>query len=288
MIGIFDSGFGGLTTLKELLKIIPERDFLFLGDQARSPYGIHGQERVTEYTEQGVEFLFTKGAKIVLLACNTASADALRNLQAKYGSQKKVLGALIPAMEEALQKTRYGRVGLIATRSTVETGNYEKELQKLWKTHYKPTEKKALTKPILTSVSAPLLVPLVEEGWIKKPETRSILKKYLISLKHANVDTLILGCTHYPLLQKEFERKMGKNCVIINSGASQAKAFAEYLKNHPKISSSLSQSSSSSSPLQRGARGDLQFFTTDCPEKFQKLGEIFLGKKMKKVENVKL
>jgi len=278
MIGIFDSGFGGLTTLKELLQLMPERDYIFLGDQARNPYGNRSQESVIRCTEEGVKFLFSKGAKIVLIACNTASADALRNLQEKYGAEKKVLGTLIPAIEQAMQISRYGNIGLVATRSTIESENYEKELEKRWKLHWKPKEKKALKKPKLYSVVAPLLVPLIEEDWLTKPETRMILKKYIMPLKHAHVDTLILGCTHYPLLEKQFARKMGKNCRIINSAKAQAESFVEYLKRHPKINEQLS--------LDKGGRGDLQFFTTDCPKRFQELGQKFLGKKIKSVEKV--
>lgn len=280
MIGIFDSGFGGLTTLRELLRILPQYSYVFLGDQARTPYGNRSPETVTQFTSEGVDFLFSQGAKIVLIACNTASADALRHLQKKYGAEQKVLGALIPAMEESLQKSRYGRIGLIATRGTIEAKNYDAELEKLWQEHYKPQEKKAFPKPKLYKVAAPLLVPLIEEGWSKKPETKMILKKYVMPLKHAHVDTLILGCTHYPLLEKQFLRKMGKSCSIINSGKAQAEAFAQYLKRHPEIERIL-QNRSSQDPT-------VQFFTTDSPERFQKLGQQFLGQKIKQVHKAAL
>jgi|SRR6185295_3027466 len=276
MIGVFDSGFGGLTVLKELLKLLPEYDYIFLGDQARTPYGNRSQEAIITFTEEGVNFLFEKGAKIVLIACNTASADALRALQAKYGATKKVLGTIIPAVEQALQKSRYGRIGLIGTRSTVQSGNYEKELEKLSAIHWQSQEKKAQKKPTLIAVPAPLLVPLIEEGWLRRPEARMILKKYLMPLKHANIDTLILGCTHFPLLEKEFARKMGKNCRIINSGKVQAEAFVNYLERHPEIEKTLSH------------EGKREFFTTDSVAHFQNLGEKFLGQKMKTVAQVSL
>jgi glutamate racemase len=277
MIGIFDSGFGGLSTLKEWHKIAPEYDILYLGDSARAPYGPRSTQTITEYTKQGVDFLFSKGAKIVLIACNTASADALRVLQIQY-PEKKILGAIIPAVEEALQKTRFGRIGLIATRGTVSSKNYEQEIAKRTLIHYAPTEKRALESPVVFSKAAPLLVPLVEENYIKKPETRMILRKYLAPLKNANIDTLILGCTHYPLLQKEFEKKMGARCTVVNSGAAQARSFLDYLSRHTDIEQALTKN------------GSMYFYTTDSTERFCEIGSQFLGRKIGKndIEKVEL
>jgi len=272
MIGIFDSGFGGLSTLKELIHLLPEHYYIYFGDNARAPYGSRSTEMIRRFTEQGVDFLFSQGAHIVLIACNTASSDALQYLQHKYNGKKKVLGVLIPAVEQALQKSRYGRIGLIATQSTVDAQNFEKEAEKRTSTYYMPQEKKALKDPILISKACPLLVPLIEEGWIKKPETTMIIKKYLLSLKFHNIDTLILGCTHYPLLQKTIQKKMGKNCILINSGKAQAEQFLEYLSRHSDISQSLSQTKT------------LQLFTSGCPEKFKRLGQKFLGRGIGKVE----
>ncbi len=274
MIGVFDSGFGGLSTVKELIKLFPQHDMLYLGDSARAPYGNRSTETVIKYTQEGVEFLFSKGAKMVLLACNTASTDALRFLQQKYGNEKKVLGALIPAVEEALEKTKYGNIGVVGTRGTIVAGNFEKEILKRSVFLYHPASKKAQKIPKVFSQSCPLLVPLIEEGWIKKPETRMILKKYLLKLKSCHIDTLILGCTHYPLLEKEFAKKMGKNCILINSGKAQAQKFKEYLHLHQEIAQTLSQN------------GTRQFFTTDCPERFAELGSQFLGQKIGDVQKI--
>ncbi len=269
MIGIFDSGFGGLSTLREWERLTSEYDVLFLGDSARTPYGTRSTETIIRFTEQGVNWLFEQGATIVLVACNTASADALRHLQTKY-PERKILGVTIPAVEEALEKSRFGRIGVIGTRGTITSGNYTKEISKLAPEWYLPTDKRALEKPTTTGVAAPLLVPLVEEGWIKKPETRMILKKYLLPLKMANIDTLILGCTHYPLLEQEFVRIMGKRCQIINSGAAQARKFAEYLGRHSEIEMKLSKNRQT------------QFFTTDDPERFRELGSHFLRRQIAK------
>ena len=272
MIGVFDSGIGGLTTLRELQKILPEYSYMYLGDTANTPYGKRSVSRVRELTEAGVNFLFSKGAHIVLIACNTASTDALRYLQEKY-PEKKILGVLIPAVEKALEYSRYGNIGIIATQHTVDSGNFEREIQKKYKEY-----SQFKTSPSVVSVSAPLLVPLIEEGWAHKPETTSILKKYILKLKAAQVDTLILGCTHYPILQKIFERKMGKNCVIVDSGKAQAEKFQKYLKNHPEISEKLSLHSDKK----------MQFFTTDCPKKFLDLGRKFLGVQILSVEKIEI
>lgn len=269
MIGIFDSGFGGLSTLREWEKLAREYDVLFLGDSARTPYGTRSTETIIRFAEEGVDWLFANGSKIVLVACNTASADALRHLQTKY-PQRKTLGVTIPAVEEALKKSRFGRIGVIGTRGTITSKNYEKEIAKLAPLHYHPTDKRALPTPTTTGVAAPLLVPLVEEGWITKPETRMILKKYLTPLKMANVDTLILGCTHYPLLEQEFARLMGKRCTIINSGAAQARSFLEYLQRHPEIETALTKT------------GQTRFFTTDDPVRFCEPGSHFLRRKLGK------
>ena len=292
MIGVFDSGIGGLTTLKELQKILPEADYLYLGDTANSPYGKRSVERVRDFTEAGVEFLFQKGAEIVLIACNTASTDALRFLQEKYrkiSPEKKVLGVLIPAVEQALENSRYGNIGLIATEHTVRSGNFEEEClrkypEKYQKNFSEKNQKKNARNakfqkiPQIISVSAPLLVPLIEEGWSEKPETMAILKKYILPLTSQNIDTLILGCTHYPILEKMFSKKMGKNCTIINSGKAQAEKFLLYLKKHPEISEKILKNTQKI--------GTCKYFTTDCPEKFSHLATKFLGKHIQEVKKV--
>jgi glutamate racemase len=287
MIGVFDSGLGGLTTLKELQKVCPEYAYCYLGDTANAPYGKRSTETIKKLTEQGVEFLFAKGAKIVLIACNTASSDALRFLQKKYKNipEKKVLGVLIPAAQQALEHSRYGVIGVVGTQHTIDSGNFEKEIAKNADQFFSPTEKDARNKkrfqkiPKVFSASCPLLVPLIEEGWVKKPETTSIVKKYITPLKSCNIDTLILGCTHYPIIEKIFQKKMGKNCRVINSGKAQAEKFLDYLQSHPEIETAITQKS---------AENTTQFFTTDCPEKFRTLGQKFLGIPLPHVQKVEM
>jgi glutamate racemase len=268
MIGIFDSGFGGLTVMKEYLKKYPEFDYMYLGDQANTPYGSHSKERVNKLVVQNVEFLVKKGCKLIIIACNTASADALRHVQQIYKGKPVILGVLVPAVEEALRKTRFGRIGVIGTRGTVNSGAYTRELNKYESALYKPTDKRALPHVVVTEKACPLLVPFVEEGMIKDTVTRMTLRTYLRPLKHAHVDSLILGCTHYPLLQKEVERMMGRQVTVISSAKAAADAIDDYFKRHPEVKKSLSQN------------GKRIYYTTDCPERFSDLGSRFLGEKI--------
>ncbi|MFH1012472.1 MAG: glutamate racemase, partial [Candidatus Peregrinibacteria bacterium] len=202
MIGIFDSGFGGLTVMKEYLKKYPQFDYMYLGDQANMPYGSHSAEHVNKLVVQNVDFLVKKGCKLIIVACNTASADALRHVQDIYKGKPTILGVLVPAVEEALRATRFGNIGVIGTRGTIASGAYKRELHKYAPMLYKPIDKRAHAEIRVYEQACPLLVPLVEEGMTDHAVTRMMLKNYLRPLKHAHVDTLILGCTHYPLLQK--------------------------------------------------------------------------------------
>lgn len=268
MIGIFDSGFGGLTAMKEYLKKYPQYDYIYLGDQANAPYGGHSQERVNKLVVQNVEFLIQQGCSLIIFACNTASADALRHVQQIYKGSPTILGVLVPAVETALEQTRFGRLGVIGTRGTIKSNAYAREMEKYAKNHYKPTEKRALKSPKVTQQACPLLVPLVEEGMTQNPVTHRILKDYLRPLKHAQVDTLILGCTHYPLLQKSIERIMGKQVRLVSSGTAAVDAMKDYFKRHPEVAGQLSQ------------KGSRRYYTTDCPERFSDLGSRFLGEKI--------
>jgi len=210
MIGIFDSGFGGLTVLREYLEKYPEYSYMYLGDQANLPYGSHSADRVNKLVVQNVEFLVKKGCKLIIFACNTASADALRQVQRIYKGKPTILGVLVPAVEEALKRTRFGKIGVIGTRGTIKSEAYLRELKKYEADLYRPSEKRAGKKIEVHQQEAPLLVPLVEEGMTKNQMTTKLLKRYLKPLKHANVDSLILGCTHYPLLQKRDPKDHGK------------------------------------------------------------------------------
>lgn len=267
MIGVFDSGLGGLTVLRAFLKHLPQYDYLYLGDNARAPYGNKSLEVIYRYARQAVEFLFDRGCILIILACNTASAKALRKIQQEWlpsnHPDRRVLGVVIPVAEVGVQVTRYGRIGVIGTRATIETKVYQQELDKL-RSDLK-----------VYGLACPLLVPLVEEGWTGKPETNRILKKYLRHLKDKKVDTLILGCTHYPFLQKDTERIMGKNCKVLDGPEIVADKLEDYLHRHPEIETRVTRN------------GTVTYFTTDDPERFKRFGEKFLGQTLDQVEKAK-
>lgn len=263
MIGVFDSGYGGLTVLKEFLKRLPQYDYLYLGDSARAPYGNKSLKVVYTYTRQAVDFLFSQGAVLIILACNTASAKALRRIQQEWlplhHPDKRVLGVVIPLAEAAVDASRWGRIGVIGTRATIESRVFDQEIHKL------NPELKVFER------ACPLLVPLVEEGWVGRPETRSILKKYVLPLKSTAIDTLILGCTHYPFLKKDITRIMGRNCRVLDAPAIVADKLSDYLARHPEIETNLSRTQKR------------HFFTTDDPERFKTFGENFLGQRIGEV-----
>jgi len=276
MIGVFDSGFGGLTILRAFVGYknkdrgpsLGGYDYVYLGDNARTPYGNKSEEVIYNYTAEAVNFLFKAGCRIIVVACNTASAKALRRIQREWLPERypdrKVLGVLIPIAEAAAETTRTGRIGIIGTRATIESGAYERELNKL--------------KPGLEIFSrpAPLLVPLVEEEWLGKPETRMILKKYLRPFKVKRIDTLILGCTHYEFLYKDTVRIMGKNCKVLDSPGIVADKFLKYLARHPEIETKLSKNKKRI------------FYTTDDPGKFKNFGNKFLNMGVNEVKRIAL
>ncbi len=259
MIGIFDSGFGGLTIFKHIARELPAYDYLYLGDNARAPYGNRSQETIYAFTVEAVDWLFKQGCMLVVLACNTASAEALRKLQQewlpKHYPDRRVLGVIRPVVEEAIKITK-GKVGVVGTRATISSHAYEREIKKL--------------KPDATVIehACPLLVSLIEEGWATKPETKRILRYYIRPLQQ-KVDTLILGCTHYPILLDEFVRKMGKRCRVLDPGPIVAESLKNYLARHPEIDAGLSK------------KGVIKFFTTDNTKQFNQLGGQFFGKLLK-------
>jgi len=275
MIGVFDSGFGGLTALKEFLRVLPDYDYIYLGDNARAPYGNKSDEVIYNYTGQALDFLFNKGCDLVIIACHTASAKALKKIQQEYlparYPDKRVLGMVAPMAEEAVKLSRYHKLGVIGTTATISSGVYKKELEKL---------RNDLE---IYQEACPLLVPLVEEGWTGKPEARMILKKYLRPLKIKQIDTLILGCTHYPLMIKDISRIMGKNVKIINPAVVAAEKLADYLKRHGEIENKLSKNN-----LSAGEAGKLVFYTTDDVNKFKNFGQKFLGREIKKAKKAAL
>jgi len=261
MIGIFDSGYGGLTIFREILKKLPDYDYIYLGDNFRAPYGNRSQEAIYKFTHQAVEYLFNQGCELIILACNTASADALRKLQENYLPKKypdrRILGVIRPLAEAAVKISRFKRIGVVGTRSTVESETFVKELQ-----GQDPAVK-------VFQQACPLLVLLIEENWLKKPETRMIMKKYLRPLKSLQIDILLLGCTHYILLLDEFRQIMGRRIPVPHPGEIVAQSLVDYLNRHPELETRLSKNKK------------VNYLTTDCPDRFSEQTRLFLGHTVK-------
>lgn len=206
MIGLFDSGIGGLTVVRELLRQAPDASFVYLGDTARTPYGNKSKETIERYSLENAAFLLSHGATSIVVACNTASALAIDALRAAHPTIP-IFEVITPAVEDALAATR-GRVGVIGTRATVGSGIY-------------PSQLHALRPQLFVQAQAcPLFVPLVEEGWLTDDETKRIARRYLRPLRQSQIDTVVLGCTHYPLLAPIIQRYLGHRTTLIDSAAS--------------------------------------------------------------------
>ncbi len=259
-IGIFDSGFGGLDILRGIVAKLPDYNYVYLGDTARTPYGTRSKEVVYEFTREAIDFLFKKNCELVILACNTASSDALRKIQREYlpkhSSKKRVLGVLIPAAEEAVRKTKNGKIGVIATEGTVRSGAFTREIKKLEK-YVKVLER-----------ACPLLVPLVESGEHNSKAAELILKNYLAPLKAKGIDTLILGCTHYGILERKIKKLAGPKIRIISGAKIVPEKLKDYLNRHTEVERGL------------GKGGKRAFYSTDLTDKFKILGSKFFGRKI--------
>ncbi|MFA5022035.1 MAG: glutamate racemase [Patescibacteria group bacterium] len=266
MIGIFDSGLGGLTVTKEVMRQLPNYQILYLGDTARAPYGNRSQELIYKFTEQAVDYLFKQGCKLIIIACNTASAEALRKIQQKWLPKHypagRVLGVIRPVAQEATKISSLARIGVVGTKATISSNAYIRELQIL-----NPAVK-------VLQQACPLLVPLVEEGFINRPETQKIVRYYVRPLKLKNIDTLILGCTHYPMLLKQFKKAAGKNIKVFDPAVIVASSLKDYLARHPEIEKQLAKNK------------DHQFLVTDLTQNFANNAERWLGQKieLKKIE----
>ncbi|MFA9498011.1 MAG: glutamate racemase, partial [Deltaproteobacteria bacterium] len=242
MIGIFDSGIGGLTVVKSLMEKLPGYNMIYFGDTARTPYGSKSPETVVRYALENTDFLLKQGAKLIVMACNTASSVAADRVAENYDIP--IFEVVTPATEQAVKISNTLTIGVIGTRATVKSGIYEHKIMAL-----KPDAK-------VYSAACPLLVPLVEEGWMKKPETVMIIKKYLHPLKVRQIDTLILGCTHYPLLKDKIQRKIGKRVHIIDSSIAIAENVKFFLDTHPEVDKQLSKNNA------------FRLFVSDITEQF--------------------
>ncbi|EKE24970.1 MAG: Glutamate racemase [uncultured bacterium] len=259
-IGIFDSGFGGLNILRGILKELPEYDYVYLGDTARVPYGNRSKETIFEFTRQAMDFLFQNDCQLIILACNTASADALRKLQQEYLPEnypdKKILGVIIPTAEEAIFKTKNNKIGVLATEATVKSKAFEREITKL-----NPGIK-------IYQNACPLLVPIVESGEHETAIADIVLRKYLQSLLEKNIDTLILGCTHYEAMENKIKEIVGGKIEVISESEIIARKLKNYLARHSEMESKLSKKSKQI------------IYTTDLTDRFIRLGGEFLGREI--------
>lgn len=258
MIGIFDSGIGGLTVVRAIMDALPQYDIVYFGDTARTPYGNKSGRTVIEYSLQNTEFLAGHGAKIIVMACNTASSVATEALQSRF--DLPVYEVISPAVDMALETTRKNIIGVIGTRATIESGVYERKIRQR-----RPEAK-------VYSVPCPLLVPLVEEGWSKKPETRMIVKKYLHPLKVRQIDTLILGCTHYPVLKGIIQQKIGKKVRIIDSSVALAGRIRQFLADFPDIDAVL------------GKTGKARFYVSDITPQFEKTARTVIKRNIELIQ----
>lgn len=254
-IGLFDSGVGGLTVARELFRILPQEDIVYFGDVGRSPYGGRSKEIITKFTHQDVAFLQEHHVKFVICACNTASSVALDEVSKNYASP--MIGVIEPGASAAVARTSSGRIGVIGTTATVSSNAYARVIHDLD------------TKIKVFSLACPLFVPLAEEGYIDKEATYLIAKEYLKTMQDVEVDTLILGCTHYPLLKHVIADVMGDKVTLIDSGEETARAAYRLLTDKGLLHSRTSQRPS--------VGGDHKFFVSDVPEKFTQVAMRFLG-----------
>lgn len=256
-IGIFDSGVGGLTVVKQIFKRLPKEEIIYLGDTARVPYGTKSPETIKRFAIENTEFLMKFKVKLIVVACNTASSISLDLLRGRF--HIPIVGVIKPGAAKAVTVTRNNKIGVIGTHATVKSRAYEKEIKRISKDMD------------VVSKACPMFVPLVEEGWVNEKVTLDIARKYLSALSGKRIDTLVLGCTHYPLLKSAISKVMGKNVKIIDSAGSVADEAYNILMALGMLSESLKN------PNHR-------FFATDAVEHFVRIGEKFLGSKIHKAE----
>ena len=250
-IGIFDSGVGGLTVAREVMRQIPNEKIVYFGDTARVPYGSKSKETITKYSEQIVRFLREQNVKAIVVACNTASAYALDELEKEMNIP--IIGVVKPGAKVAADATQNGKIGIIGTEATVGSKIYSRYINKI-----KPDAE-------VLGKACPLFVPLVEEGLLHDPVTDEIAMRYLSSLIDSGIDTLILGCTHYPLLYSKIRLYVPQSAQVITQGEIIAESLIDYLKRHPEMDKKCSRS------------GSCRYLTTENPDKFSEMASLFMN-----------
>lgn len=260
-IGIFDSGVGGLTVLKEIVRALPQEDTIYLGDTARVPYGTKSPETVTRYAQQITSFLASRDIKLLVVACNTASAFSLDALKERF--PMPIVGVIEPGSRRAAAVTRTGKVGVIGTEGTIRSSAYAKAIKRM------NPEIEVITR------ACPLFVPLAEEGWVDNEVARITARMYLQGLREEGVDTLVLGCTHYPLLKGIISEVMGEGVTLVDSAEETARTVAEILRGRAILRPA-------------SEKGNHHYFVTDVPAGFIRVGNRFLGGRLGDVYQVSL
>ncbi|MBP7527153.1 MAG: glutamate racemase [Syntrophorhabdaceae bacterium] len=258
-IGMFDSGVGGMTVFKEVKELLPHEHIIYFGDTARVPYGNKSPRMVTKYALESALFLLTKGIKLLIIACNTSSAFALQILQRRM--PVPVIGVISPGATEAVRHTKSGRVGVIGTRTTIKSTAYERSIRKL------------NAGMEVFSRACPLFVPIVEEGLEHDEIARLMAEKYLGDLRETGIDVLVMGCTHYPVLEDVIRQTMGSGVEIVHSGKETAKEAFKILEERDLFN-------------KRG-RGKYEYFVTDSPESFREIGGRIVGEELTHVKSLK-
>ncbi|MCL5031449.1 MAG: glutamate racemase [Bacteroidetes bacterium] len=260
-IGVFDSGIGGLTVVKRISSNLPKEDIVYFGDTARVPYGSKSNSTVIEYSIQDAKFLINKNVKAIVVACNTSSSIALNNLRKSFNVP--VIGMIEPGSQAALKASKNGRIGVIGTRATVNNKAYSNQIKK-FNSDIQVFEK-----------ACPLFVPLAEEGWIKHKATYDIAEEYLKELRDKEIDTLVLGCTHYPILAEVIQEVIGEKVNLIDSGIASAEAVQVELDRYDLNTN-------------KNSLGNQEYFVSDIPVKFKEVAELFLGKEVSEVSKIDL
>lgn len=260
-IGVFDSGIGGLTVVKRLLSTLPNENIIYFGDTARVPYGSKSNSTVIEYSLQDARFLLSKNVKAIVVACNTASSIAIDELKKTF--PVPVIGMIGPGSKGAVKETKNKKVGVIGTRATISNSAYAKRI-------------KSLDSSIeIIEKACPLFVPLAEEGWINHDATYKIAEEYLAELREKEIDTLVLGCTHYPILSGVIKEVIGNNVKLIDSGVASAEIVKDELLKRALLSN-------------KNDLGIADFYVSDIPVKFKEIAQLFLGKPVNDVHKVEI
>lgn len=258
-IGVFDSGYGGLTILNQIRELLPQYDYIYLGDNARAPYGTRSFDIVYRFTLEAVRYLFDQGCHLVILACNTASAKALRTIQQNdlplIDPDRRVLGVIRPTVEKVGEISRNGNIGIVGTPGTIRSGSYELEIAKLHPTFHTYTQ------------ACPMWVPLVENREASSPGADYFVKQEVdwLMAKEPAIDTIILGCTHYPLLYDKIRRYVPESARVLPQGEIVAESLVAYLQRHPEMEAKCSKG------------GTCSYRTTESPDKFAELASLFIG-----------